>query len=437
MQIKSFRIRGFKSIADVEVDNLNEINLFYGLNDVGKSNIFQSLALWRQMATMTQAEISLEQLEQEFGPSLFRLGGDNEIRLRVEIILDRVDFPDWRQVEFISKQSTDTVADQYGFGALELDPDVESTSSPLDPLDELRIVSEVVISLLQSDQIQYRSTNQTVPNLLPKGKTLSLSFLPNFHIISAMRRFRPERWDKRNDLGVISDHNLKQALFYAYLSRNLRHKQRLEAIKRVLAEPPFNLGQLDIALDPATDRIDIGFSRPEGRLPLENLGSGSQQLLIVLGQLVLSDYPIIAIEEPEMNLSPQYQQHLLIVLRELMQDPDVGLDQLFISTHSPYFEFEQSFFDVTLDEERATQVARLPVEKRDRYFPPAQAGPQTGARLNSFNQITLYEGVIKDLELKRGDLVLFTKNEAGRWEIRPEGDIIEELGTISSKKDGQ
>jgi hypothetical protein len=433
MRIERFHIQGFKSIADIEVEGLSDINVFYGLNDVGKSNIFQALALWSRWPT-ERAEMQLERLEREFGPSLFRLGGNNEIRLVVDIILDKPDFPDWKAVRIVSNEPHASGADIYGFSSLEIDSE---PSSPLDSLDKLRIVSEVEIALRQSDLVQYRTKNRTDPNISPRRKSLSLSFLPSFHIIQATRRFQVEQKGKGNDLGSVSDHNLKQALFYAYLSPDPPQKRRLAAIRRILAEPPFSLGELDVALDPATDRIDIGFVRPEGRLPLENLGSGSQQLLMVLGQIFLNDYPIIAIEEPEMNLSPQYQQHLLVALRKLMQDPDVKLSQLFISTHSPYFEFEESFFDVTLDEQGATQVTRLPIEKRDRYFPDTRVGPEMGSRLNSLNQITLYDGVIKDLGLQRGDLVLFTKNEAGRWEIKSETEIVQELEIASDGEDTQ
>ncbi|MCI0564184.1 MAG: hypothetical protein MN733_37390, partial [Nitrososphaera sp.] len=123
--------------------------------------------------------------------------------------------------------------------------------------------------------------------------------------------------------------------------------------------------------------------------------------------------------------------HLLVALRQLMEDPDVRLHQLFISTHSPYFEFTENFFDVTMDEHGATQVTRLPIEQRSRYFPDTQVGEETGTRLNSLNQVKLYNGVMEDLGLERGDLVLFAKNEAGRWEIRSEKDIVQELETIS------
>ncbi len=36
MKIERFRIQGFKSITDVTVEGLSDINVFYGLNDVGK-----------------------------------------------------------------------------------------------------------------------------------------------------------------------------------------------------------------------------------------------------------------------------------------------------------------------------------------------------------------------------------------------------------------
>ena len=149
----------------------------------------------------------------------------------------------------------------------------------------------------------------------------ALTFVPLLHTIQAYRRLGIERQGPGNGTIAVSHDNLKKALFYAYLSSDPRQKRRLEAIRRILADPPFEFGLLDVALDPETDAIDIGFVRPNGRLSIENLGSGFQQLLLVLGQVFLNDSPIIALEEPEMNLSPQNQQHLLGALRRLMQDP--------------------------------------------------------------------------------------------------------------------
>ena len=413
MRIESFRVQGFKSLADVKVDGLSEINVFYGLNGVGKSNIFQALALWNWTLTTIQssrAGMPLSRLEAIFGSSLFQLGGNKAIKLRVGITLN-IDSP---LGEVVNKHTAQRNPDLAIKNRVQVTSEIEIDSRP----DEVSFLIKSWAEIAKSGRVN-----------IPQEEIVEV--LPGFHIIKATRRLQIEQRGRGKDLGPISDHNLKQALFYAYLSRDLQQKRRLEAIRRILTEPPFSLGELDIALDPTTDQIDIGFVRSDGRLPLENLGSGSQQLLLVLGQIFLNDYPIIAIEEPEMNLSPQYQQWLLVALRELMQDPDVKLNQLFISTHSPYFEFEENFFDVTMDEQGVTQVAKLPLEKRNRYFPDTEIGQETGARLNSLNQVKLYDGVIQDLKLQRGDMVIFTKNEAGRWEIRPESEIVEELETVS------
>jgi hypothetical protein len=412
MRIENFHIQGFKSLADVKVEGLSDINMFYGLNDVGKSNIFQALALWNWTLTTIQssrAGMSLSRLEATFGSSLFQLGRNKTIKLRVGITLNI----DSSLGEVVNKRIAQRNPGLAIKDRVQVTSEIEIDSRP----DEVSFLLKSWAEIAKFGRVN-----------IPQEEIIEV--LPGFHIIKAARRLQIEQKGGGNDLGPISDHNLKQALFYTYLSRDLQQKRRLEAIKRILTKPPFSLGELDIALDPATDQIDIGFARPEGRLPLENLGSGSQQLLLVLGQIFLNDYPIIAIEEPEMNLSPQYQQWLLVALRELMQDPDVKLNQLFISTHSPYFEFKENFFDVTM-EQGVTQVAKLPLEKRNRYFPDTEIGQETGARLNSLNQVKLYDGVIQDLKLQRGDMVIFTKNEAGRWEIRPESEIVEELETVS------
>lgn len=416
MRIESFHIQGFKSLADVKVEGLSDINVFYGLNNVGKSNIFEALALWSRCLTASE-RISQERFETEFGSSIFRLDdgqAKNTIQVSVSFMLDQ----------------KDEVSQQLRHES------IGPPKSSIQSQQKTTVQSHLKL-LFRNNTPEFQWENSVIRNseTIRLPDSIGSKIFQGLHRIDASRRFQIERQSTGQNLDSISDHNLKQALFYAYLSRDLQQKHRLEAIKRLLAAPPFNLGELDIALDPTTDQIDIGFVRPDGRLPLENMGSGVQQLLLVLGQIFLNDYPIVAIEEPEMNLSPQYQQYLLVALRELMKDPNVKLNQLFISTHSPYFEFAETFFDVTMDENGATQVVKLPIEARDRYFPNTPIGEETGSRLNSLNQITLYNGVLEDLGLQRGDLVLFTKNEAGHWELRPEQEITQELETVFNDND--
>lgn len=64
------------------------------------------------------------------------------------------------------------------------------------------------------------------------------------------------------------------------------------------------------------------------------------------------------------------------------------------------------------------------------------AGEDKHQRLNSENQVTLYQEVIGDLGLKYGDMVVFVKNAAGRWELQHEREALAELQEAFRDLDG-
>lgn len=416
MRITRFRIQGFKNIADITVQGLSDINVFFGLNDVGKSNIFEALALWQRLlgsASSAQSSFDLTDFERSYGSNLSSLGSAGQFGLEAELVSDhlslfvkKLDHGDLITIKKHSQATEDQLA-QLGV--------------------QIRVSFERGRVFVDFEHIS--EDGRSIAMLLPESLE---GVIPPIHIIPAERRFQAEARNREALTGAIHHGNLKKALFYAYLSADLQQKKRFAAIKSVLAEPPFSLGELDVALDQETDQIDIGFIRPQGRLPLDNLGSGSRQLLLALGQVFLNDFPIVALEEPEMNLSPQWQQDLMVALRRLMQDPAIGLKQIFISTHSPYFEFSENFYDVTLDESGHTRVKRTTVQDWSTYFAVAPLGPETGARVNSLNQVRLYDRLIEDLDLRRGDMVVFVRNEAGRWELRKAEEIAQELRPITA-----
>lgn len=446
MKIERFRVQNYKNLKDVTIENLSDVNIFFGHNNVGKSNTFEALALtlWllqnAQEITPPDSQkilnwvITSEMLTAlAITPPFEPLDGQNPLLFELTLRWNLKD------IAKVNEQLMIGFAMNYEIGYRE-------------------VVISIAIKATQqnSDRLLYSieySWEDDLGSPINEAINLhSLKITPSLQIIHANRRLNVERREVErresgNGLKAINHHNLKTALFYAYLSSDMRQKRRFEAIRRVLSEPPFELGFLDVALGPeiVTDglfvpskieTIDIGFVRSDGRLPIENLGSGSQQLLLILGQIFLNDSPLVALEEPEMNLSPQYQQHLLTALRRLMQDPAVALEQLFISTHSPYLEFAENFYDVTLDKQGHTQIVRATPREHARHFAIAPLGPETGARLNSLNQIQLYQGVLDDLDLQRGDMVFFVKDEAGRWEIRPESEVLDKMKAAWSDNGG-
>jgi hypothetical protein len=414
MRITRYRIQGFKNIVDITVEGLSDINVFFGLNDVGKSNIFEALALWQRLFELQESSLDVKDFERSNGANLFSLDGSGVFTVELDYVVNH------RSISYEKLfDGNETVISTKAKAQRS-----ESASHHLAIPIQVNLVGSEV-------KVEHRlvSDEGTLVGLFVDDPA---QIAPCVHIIPAERRFQTEARNRDALTGAIHHGNLKKALFYAYLSADLQLKKRFAAIKSVLAEPPFSLGELDVALDQETDQIDIGFIRPQGRLPLDNLGSGSRQLLLVLGQVFLNDFPIVALEEPEMNLSPQWQQDLMVALRRLMQDPAIGLKQIFISTHSPYFEFSENFYDVTLDESGHTQVNRTTVQDWSAHFAVAPLGPETGARVNSLNQVRLYDRLIEDLDLRRGDMVVFVRNDAGRWELRKAEEIAQELRPITA-----
>lgn len=394
MKIESIHIKGFKSIKDLKIGGLSDINVFFGQNNVGKSNIFQAMYLWYAVLT----SLNKTNLHTKVPHPFFTLGSDNQVFIRV----------------IFNYQSS---------GVVGIFPDEV-------PGETIQVIADVENKF---DGFKWSAKAKFSGKEYEIDQGPLKMMLPSLHLIEANRRIHIERMAKQNGLEIIDHQNLKQALFDAYNSLDFQQKKRLAAIRDILNSPPFELGELDIARDPNNNEINIGFIRPNGRLPIENMGSGTQQLLLMLGQIFLNDYPVIALEEPEMNLSPQYQSLLLETLRQLMKDPAVKLNQLFISTHSPHLEFQENFFHVFLDEEGYTQVERATKVQHAQHFAITPTGPDTGARLNSLNQVKLYQGLIDDLGLKWGDAVYFLRNEAGRWEIRPENEVVAEVKEVLEK----
>ena len=90
----------------------------------------------------------------------------------------------------------------------------------------------------------------------------------------------------------------------------------------------------------------------------------------MLGQRVITPYPIAHLEEPEAHLHKTLMERLARVLREsVLGDggtPDV--DQLWMATHHHYFAIADEFFDVSIDDQGATRVARRKRDEAVKHF---------------------------------------------------------------------
>jgi hypothetical protein len=168
----------------------------------------------------------------------------------------------------------------------------------------------------------------------------------------------------------------QQALYDAFLSEDANERDAAQRLGQRLARAGlFGAEKGSVTVLPVYSRTygekQIRFKHPtHGELPLRNLGSGEQQDVILLGQRVITPFPIAHLEEPEAHLHKTLMEPLARVLHETVLGdggtPDV--DQLWMATHHHYFAIADEFFDVSLDAEGSTQVERRPREEAIKHF---------------------------------------------------------------------
>jgi hypothetical protein len=211
-----------------------------------------------------------------------------------------------------------------------------------------------------------------------------------------------------------SGNNLKQWLLWASVSRNPNERRAFQStLQPLFLDPPFALGALVPVAAPG-EPYDLQVETRERSIPIDQLGSGIQQLALLGGMIALSQSWIVAIEEPEINLSWPTQEKLKHILRKMVQDTANPPAQLFLSSHSPVFEFYERFFRVDMEDGK-TKVTSSSNERRDELFTTVSEGRGTmiregktvsyengGVRLRTANVVVLPDHVIEALGISEG-----------------------------------
>ncbi len=302
MRIEKFRVQGFKNFTqEIVLDKLRGYNVIHGVNNVGKSNLLEAMAL-------------LMCGEKYLNTDIWCLT-DASVTLEIEAVI----------------------------------PDLAATLTtigiPAKNHQHQTMSVQVWASKRNETDIRWTlEIGESRTEILDKGQLQK--------VLAPKRRGPMERMRfmilpvSRLSNDAASGLNLALEMYDAQQSEDIFNVKRwrtfVDAMKAFqdLTGP----GEFVATYNRQSSQAQLMFESKEARVPFRLLGSGIQQIVTLLGMILMSNASIIAIEEPELNLRWALQTRLADVLKSLLDTPDAGIDQLFITTHSPAFSDTPDFW---------------------------------------------------------------------------------------------
>ncbi|MDD1443565.1 AAA family ATPase [Dolichospermum sp. ST_sed3] len=389
MRITLIEASNFKSFDTVSIDHLKNINLLFGYNNSGKSNLLQLLHLiFKRKAG--GGIVNVEQADGTMKPvSRYREGVtnfwdgdilesrfiftnnnyDKKIKLKVEIEEIRrnnIPFQEALNLALLSKEkylvSNEDTPDKILI-TLEISDKTKDVSKM--ELIEAKINDHSIFKKSTPKPLFFKDAKNPA---LRYNESAFQSLLGYFNdcvlFLDSNRYFANGKI--AGDIDKMSPVNFKDLLFSRHMnvesyksivafqnflkSFNMADQGKLKLRRNIRYNPLINS---PFSFSDFNNVIELMFDKNSERFPILNFGTGLQQIFYILARIFFSDSKIIAIEELELNLSPRYQEEVLNYLNSLISNKKIS--QVFFTTHSYYFGrlsngLKYGFYDVYLDD---------------------------------------------------------------------------------------
>lgn len=456
MRLRWFEVEGYKNVRTrLRLAELDAINVLHGDNNVGKSNLLEAIGLFfvlvralredvrggpglrerharrakRAAAARRRAAVRTFDYFVTLGfppDDIFDLGGARPIRLSAQIELQPGDLdsedPAWMRQPF------------------ELTLGLERRE------DELQLT---LVRAVRADGVELSSEGGEVADddltrVLDRlcGRRGHAGPTPRFALIRADRTVLTELASPAGDSAPLETREplpreLGLALYDAETATGpLRERFDVFADALGRFRPLVGEGQWRMIYDRRAERAELSFERSQGRIPLRLMGSGIQQIAVLLARLLVTSSDIVAVEEPELNLRWAAQHQLREALAAIAGARG-GPSQMFVTSHSPAFEFAPIFYLIERTPEGPC-ASRRAKDQAQLFLSPGVETPPAGARaplsyVTTEGLVRLPDHVRADLGLLEGGGVAFVREkDHGHYRVLTDEqflDLIEPQGS--------
>lgn len=343
MIIREFAIENFRSLKRVRIPKINKITILHGDNDAGKSNILIALeVIFQQKAHETIVESAGGTKTQKRvlgfweGPlsdftDNYYMDTEDPIRFHITIR-----FSPGELSGIVGKEGENFPI--FGDGKASDDLVIIGNISRSGPGNAYQNLEQVILNkkiiIYEKDKDGNHSYFSKLTEFSENTRynvfeSIMASLNGLFKLVSSRRYIINEK-DRKGEECQLTPPHFKNWLFNLQMNRETYAEY--EEIIKLFREAPFSFGEISFARE--KENLEIYVKRNELRLPIGRLGTGVQQILYLLANVVHNKGKVVGLEEMEINLSEKSQNNLLQILDKMVSNEESNIRQVIMSSHS-------------------------------------------------------------------------------------------------------